>query len=1101
MKRPIGRIVTALVPAVLLLSALPALATDHKYSEDFSTTLYKDALNTTARWDDAAGELKLFPFVPTLAGTCDTPSWANGVAVAGDYAFVADANSGLQVIDISDPQHPALVGTYNTPGFANRVAITGDHALVADGEYGLRVIDISDPVHPLTAGSYNTPGEAHDVTFAGDYAYVADGGPGLHVIDISNPASPSLAGTCDTPGAAYGVAVSGDYAFVADYGYGLQVIDISDPTHPALVGSVDTSEARSVTISGVHAFVADTYSGLRVIDVSDPENPLLVGTCDTPEIAYGVTVWGDRAFVADANSGLQVIDISDPTSPVLAGTCDTPSMARDVTVAGDYAFVADYSSGLQVVSISHPTLPVLVAHHSTSDQARGVTISGDRAYVAEEYSGLRVIDISDPTNPVFVGTCDTPGYAQSVTVSGAHAFVADLGGGLQVIDISNPGNPFLEGTYNTPGAAYEVVVWGDHAFVADDVSGLQVIDVGDPANPALVGTCDTPGQAHGVAVSGGYAFVADGDPGLRVIDISNPVSPMLMGACDTPGWATGITVSGDRAFVSDSNSGLQVIDISDPANPVLVGACDTPGTAWGVTVSGDHAYVADLDAGFHVVDVTDPANPRLVGTCDTEGWASAVTVSGDHAFVADQVSGIQVIQISQSEVDTDNNVGRSLAVATSNAAVLRSRLATEQTNTVTWELSADGGVNWQGIVPGESWNRFTAPGSDLLWRSTHAWAAPGVNPTVTRLDLEWLMEAAAIDSIVDLPHDQGGHVRVHFTRSGLDFADEAALPIANYGIWRQVDSVALVAALAVQASSPDDKTAARETPELGDLPVVTYQGRTFFQPQPGIAAAAFPPGTWEWVATVPAVQQDANIAVVPTVADSTGSGLNEAVFVLTAHTTTPSVWYVSDPGSGHSVDNLPPEIPEGLAAGARYAPKGLEFDWEQNQENDLACYAVYRGLSADFEPATDNRLATPSASAYFDSEWRQDSGYYYKVSAIDIHANESGFALLQPDDVTGADTPEAAVAQLRLHPNQPNPFNPQTTIRFDLPLAEMVTLAVYDAAGRRVRVLVDEAKSAGSHRVQWDGRSEDGRQAASGMYFCRLEAGSYCETRRMTLVK
>ena len=137
------------------------------YTEDFKTTTYNDALNTTANWDTVAGELKLFPFVPTLPGSCDTPDDAVDVMVSGDHAFVADFNRGLQVLDISDPANPTLVGTYNTPGSAGGVAVSGDHVFVAVGNYGLQVIDISDPTNPTLAGSYNTPGSARGVAISG----------------------------------------------------------------------------------------------------------------------------------------------------------------------------------------------------------------------------------------------------------------------------------------------------------------------------------------------------------------------------------------------------------------------------------------------------------------------------------------------------------------------------------------------------------------------------------------------------------------------------------------------------------------------------------------------------------------------------------------------------------------------------------------------------------------------------------------------------------------------------------------------------------------------------------------------------------------------
>ncbi len=80
--------------------------------------------------------------------------------------------------------------------------------------------------------------------------------------------------------------------------------------------------------------------------------------------------------------------------------------------------------------------------------------------------------------------------------------------------------------------------------------------------------------------------------------------------------------------------------------------------------------------------------------------------------------------------------------------------------------------------------------------------------------------------------------------------------------------------------------------------------------------------------------------------------------------------------------------------------------------------------------------------------------------------------------------------------NYPNPFNPTTTILFDLPAQSHVRLEIYNALGQRIEVPIDKAMDAGSHVFRWDGR-----RYASGMYFYRLEAGEFSECRRMLLVK
>lgn len=90
---------------------------------------------------------------------------------------------------------------------------------------------------------------------------------------------------------------------------------------------------------------------------------------------------------------------------------------------------------------------------------------------------------------------------------------------------------------------------------------------------------------------------------------------------------------------------------------------------------------------------------------------------------------------------------------------------------------------------------------------------------------------------------------------------------------------------------------------------------------------------------------------------------------------------------------------------------------------------------------------------------------------------------------------------LRLQPCQPNPFNPRTTISFDLPEAGPVRLAVYDVAGSLVRTLVDEHLSPGRHEAVWDGRDRSGRESGSGTYLARLDWGGSVRTTGLVLVR
>jgi len=146
--------------------------------------------------------------------------------VSGDYAYVVNYDSGLAVIDISDPTDPGTPVYTETPSWACGVYVSGDYAYVADYFSGLAVIDISDPTNPGTPVYEDTTGAANDIYVSGDYAYVTDYNSGLAVIDISDPTNPGTPVYEDTTGYAQSIYVSGDYAYIADYDSGLAVIQV-----------------------------------------------------------------------------------------------------------------------------------------------------------------------------------------------------------------------------------------------------------------------------------------------------------------------------------------------------------------------------------------------------------------------------------------------------------------------------------------------------------------------------------------------------------------------------------------------------------------------------------------------------------------------------------------------------------------------------------------------------------------------------------------------------------------------------------------------------------------------------------------------------------
>jgi len=242
--------------------------------------------------------------------------------MSGAYAYVADGESGLYIVDVSDPAHPCEAAFYDTPGNTQGVAVSAHYAYIADMAAGLRIVDVSNPTDPTETGSYNTLGDSRGIAVSGDYAYVADEAGGLRIVDISDSAAPREAGFYDTPGTAYGVTVSRNYAYIADMAAGMRIVDISNPTDPTETGFYNTpGYAWDVAVSGDYAYVADGDGGLVILRILKDK---VTGSI----LASGgnlLSTGGDTALIFPRGAFTQTVTLtyrhllSDQDTEVLAG--------------------------------------------------------------------------------------------------------------------------------------------------------------------------------------------------------------------------------------------------------------------------------------------------------------------------------------------------------------------------------------------------------------------------------------------------------------------------------------------------------------------------------------------------------------------------------------------------------------------------------------------------------------------------------------------------------------------------------------------------------------------------------------------------------------
>jgi hypothetical protein len=197
-------------------------------------------------------------------------------------------------------------------------------------------------------------------------------------------------------------------------------------------------------------------------------------------------------------------------------------------------------------------------------------------------------------------------------------------------------------------------------------------------------------------------------------------------------------------------------------------------------------------------------------------------------------------------------------------------------------------------------------------------------------------------------------------------------------------------------------------------------------------------------------------------------------------------------GETYIYRDLAPRIPDSLNAEIDFENSLIYLSWRFNREADFNHYLLYRDTVSGFEPGVFNLVAEPDTSYYVDGDFPDGANYYYKIAAIDNQDNLSNYSdelaviLTSIWDRPGVEIP----LMTGIINNYPNPFNSNTTIAYRVanigPIPAKINIDIYDIMGHKVRSLLNERKEVGEHSVVWDGRDDEGRDCATGVYFARI---------------
>ncbi len=202
------------------------------------------------------------------------------------------------------------------------------------------------------------------------------------------------------------------------------------------------------------------------------------------------------------------------------------------------------------------------------------------------------------------------------------------------------------------------------------------------------------------------------------------------------------------------------------------------------------------------------------------------------------------------------------------------------------------------------------------------------------------------------------------------------------------------------------------------------------------------------------------------------------------------------------VGNLSDPLSICLSAFEASASKGkVRLYWRTESEVDNAYWYIERNI--DREGEWENIVSipgqgtkpTPTEYSYVDKDIGRDGRYYYRLVSVDVNGEREIYGPVLA-------TVQGNIPRLyALHNVYPNPFSRHLVIRYDIPKSSFVSLRIYNIAGQVITTLVNGRVEADYYNVIWDAKNDRGKEVGYGVYFLRIDAGSFTKTRKLLLVK
>jgi len=294
-----------------------------------------------------------------------------------------------------------LVGQLRTGGDARGIKgftiNSTQYAFLADGQNGLQIINIVDAGNPVITANYNTSGFVKEVIIDSisriKYAFLSDTVKGLYIINVSDPSAPILIKFISYQGGIKSSCLKNGFLYTALMQNAVKVLNVN--SLPDSVYEVCTYTSKNpvehIEISGSTAFFTERIIKLEIVDISKPSSPVFLSTFNTSGSCVDIKIADNLAYIADGNSGVAVVNTGNPSQPYLVSQTNTKTTVLGIDYSPNFLFTAEHRDGAEVFNLFNPTLPEAFGYYEPGGYSYSVNYFKGKVLIANGQNGLLIL--------------------------------------------------------------------------------------------------------------------------------------------------------------------------------------------------------------------------------------------------------------------------------------------------------------------------------------------------------------------------------------------------------------------------------------------------------------------------------------------------------------------------------------------------------------------------------------------------------------------------------------------------------------------------------------------------------------------------------------